>query len=68
VEQVSTATSRHATVLLWAPVLAALLLLLGWARALWAGYLFAALAVFLMSEDARGITGQALNVCGGFSM
>ena len=28
----------------------------------------AALAVFLMSEDARGITGQALNVCGGFSM
>jgi NAD(P)-dependent dehydrogenase (short-subunit alcohol dehydrogenase family) len=28
----------------------------------------AALAVFLMSDDARGITGQALNVCGGFSM
>ncbi len=28
----------------------------------------AALAVFLMSEDARGITGQAWNVDGGFSM
>ena len=28
----------------------------------------AALAVFLMSDDARGITGQALNVCGGFAM
>lgn len=28
----------------------------------------AALAVFLMSEDARGITGQSLNVDGGFSM
>ncbi|MBC8072105.1 MAG: SDR family oxidoreductase [Deltaproteobacteria bacterium] len=28
----------------------------------------AALAVFLMSDDARGITGQSLNVCGGFSM
>ncbi len=28
----------------------------------------AALAVFLMSEDARGITGQALNVCGGYAM
>lgn len=28
----------------------------------------AALAVFLMSHDARGITGQCLNVCGGFSM
>ncbi len=28
----------------------------------------AALAVFLMSHDARGITGQGLNVCGGFAM
>jgi 3-oxoacyl-[acyl-carrier protein] reductase len=28
----------------------------------------AALAVFLMSEDARGITGQSWNVDGGFSM
>jgi ketoreductase len=28
----------------------------------------AALAVFLMSNDARGITGQTLNVCGGFAM
>ena len=28
----------------------------------------AALAVFLMSHDARGIHGQALNVCGGTSM
>ncbi len=28
----------------------------------------AALAVFLMSHDARGIHGQALNVCGGHSM
>jgi len=28
----------------------------------------AALAVFLMSDDARGITGQSLNVDGGFSM
>jgi NAD(P)-dependent dehydrogenase (short-subunit alcohol dehydrogenase family) len=25
----------------------------------------AAMAVFLASEDARGITGQALNICGG---
>lgn len=28
----------------------------------------AALSVFLMSEQARGIHGQSLNVCGGFSM
>jgi NAD(P)-dependent dehydrogenase (short-subunit alcohol dehydrogenase family) len=28
----------------------------------------AALAVFLMSEEARGITGQSLNVCGGVMM
>jgi NAD(P)-dependent dehydrogenase (short-subunit alcohol dehydrogenase family) len=28
----------------------------------------AALAVFLMSHDARGITGQSLNVCGGMMM
>lgn len=28
----------------------------------------AALAVFLMSDHARGIHGQSLNVCGGFSM
>ena len=28
----------------------------------------AALAVFLMSDDARGITGQSLNVCGGYAM
>ena len=25
----------------------------------------AAMAVFLASEDAKGITGQAINVCGG---
>jgi NAD(P)-dependent dehydrogenase (short-subunit alcohol dehydrogenase family) len=28
----------------------------------------AALAIFLMSPDARGITGQSLNVCGGMMM
>jgi NAD(P)-dependent dehydrogenase (short-subunit alcohol dehydrogenase family) len=28
----------------------------------------AGLAVFLMSDDARGIHGQTLNVCGGYSM
>ena len=28
----------------------------------------AALAVFLASDDARGITGQAINIDGGFIM
>ncbi len=28
----------------------------------------AALAVYLASDDARGITGQSINVCGGANM
>jgi len=28
----------------------------------------AALCIFLMSPEARGITGQSLNVCGGMMM